>query len=312
MTKKVGIIGMGNVGCAVAHAMMVAGTADEYVLIDHSEEKVVANQLDFEDAMANWTHHATIEVNNWAALADAEVVISTLGNIKLSQTSGDRLAELEFTSRMVAEVADQIKQSGFKGILIVVSNPLDVIASLFQKLTALPVEHVIGTGTLLDTARLQRILGQALKVDPRSIEGYVLGEHGNSQVVAWSTVKALGQPIEQLVDQNELNLPALEQAVIGGGMQVAQGKGFTSYGIAAAVVRLATAVLTDEHAQLVVSHQRPGESVYGSYPAIVGQQGILAEANLDLTANEAERLAQSMALIKERYTEIAATLADPA
>lgn len=308
MTKKVGIIGMGNVGCAVAHAMMVAGTADEYVFLDHTEEKVVANQLDFEDAMANLTHHASIRVNDWSALADADVLISTLGNIKLSQTSGDRLAELQFTSQMVAQVAGQIKQSGFKGTLIVVSNPLDVIATLFQSLTGLPANQVIGTGTLLDTARLQRLLGQALQVDPRSIQGYVLGEHGNSQVVAWSTVKALGQPIQGLLEERDLDQTKLEQAVIAGGMQVAQGKGFTSYGISAATVRLATAILTDEHAQLVVSHRRPGQLVYSSYPAVVGRQGILAEAHLDLLPGEEQQLAQSVALIQERYEEIKAVI----
>ena len=155
MARKIGIIGLGNVGSAVAHGLIAQGVADDYVFIDANEAKVKADQIDFQDAMANLEAHGNIVINDWAALADADVVISTLGNIKLQQDNptGDRFAELKFTSSMVQSVGTNLKESGFHGVLVVISNPVDVITALFQHVTGFPAHKVIGTGTLLDTAR---------------------------------------------------------------------------------------------------------------------------------------------------------------
>lgn len=194
MARKIGIIGLGNVGAAVAHGLIAQGVADDYVFIDANEAKVKADQIDFQDAMENLEAHGNIVINDWAALADADVVISTLGNIKLQQDNptGDRFAELKFTSSMVQSVGTNLKESGFHGVLVVISNPVDVITALFQHVTGFPAHKVIGTGTLLDTARMQRAVGEAFDLDPRSVSGYNLGEHGNSQFVAWSTVRVMG------------------------------------------------------------------------------------------------------------------------
>jgi len=202
MSRKVAIIGMGNVGAAVAHGLIAQGAFDDYVLIDTNEAKVKADALDFQDAAANLNHHANITVNSYEALADADIIISALGNIKLQDNSNaDRFAELPFTSKEVIEVSKKIKEVGFKGILIAITNPVDVVTSLYQHYTGLPKERVIGTGTLLDTARMKRAVGVRFGVDPRSVYGYNLGEHGNSQFTAWSQVRVKGQPISKLTQK---------------------------------------------------------------------------------------------------------------
>src|SRR3712207_3127305 len=168
MTRKVGIIGMGNVGAAAAHYIVASGFVDELVLIDKNEAKVKADALDFEDAMANLLHHTDIAVNDYAALADADVIISAVGNIKAQDNaSDDRFAELPFTRVAAQEVAQKIKESGFHGKLVVITNPVDVITSIYQEVTGLPKNHVIGTGTLLDSARMKRAVASRLGLDPR-------------------------------------------------------------------------------------------------------------------------------------------------
>lgn len=156
MTRKIGIIGMGHVGQAVAQQIITNGYADDLVLIDKNEAKVGADALDFEDAMPNLTSHTNIIVNDYRALKDADVIISALGKIALTDNpDNDRFAELPHNREQVQAVAKAIKASGFNGILIPITNPVDVITALYQEATGLPKAHVIGTGTLLDSARMK-------------------------------------------------------------------------------------------------------------------------------------------------------------
>ncbi|MGT2910746.1 L-lactate dehydrogenase [Streptococcus cameli] len=300
MVRKVGIIGMGHVGSTVAHGLIAQGTFDDYVLIDPNETKVMADQVDFQDAAMNLPFHANIVRNDYQALADADVVISALGNIALQDNpQADRFAELPFTASQVPLVAEQLKAVGFKGILIVISNPVDVVTSLFQHHTGLPKERVIGTGTLLDTARMKRAVGEHFQVDPRSVYGYNLGEHGNSQFTAWSQVRVKGQPISELVGEDTLEVLAKESIV--GGHTVFFGKKYTSYGIATAAIRLALAIVSDSHEELPVSQYMADYDTYLSYPAIVGRSGILEKVSLNLTEEEEMKLQHSADYIKEKF-----------
>ena len=245
MTRKVGVIGMGNVGSTVAHYIVAMGFADDLVLIDKNEAKVKADALDFEDAMANLPFHTNITVNDYSALKDADVIVSALGNIKLQDNpNADRFAELSFTRQAVKEVAQKIKESGFKGKIVAITNPVDVITSLYQKITGLPKNHVLGTGTLLDSARMKRAVAERLNLDPRSVDGYNLGEHGNSQFTAWSTVRVLGRPLTELADKRGLDLEELDKEAKMGGWTVFQGKKYTNYGVATAAVKIVNAILS--------------------------------------------------------------------
>lgn len=302
MSRKVAIIGMGNVGAAVAHGLIAQGAFDDYVLIDTNEAKVKADALDFQDAAANLNHHANITVNSYDALADADVIISALGNIKLQDNSNaDRFAELPFTSKEVIEVSKKIKEVGFKGILITITNPVDVVTSLYQHYTGLPKERVIGTGTLLDTARMKRAVGVRFGVDPRSVYGYNLGEHGNSQFTAWSQVRVKGQSISKLTSEEVLEEIATE--AMRGGHTVFYGKKYTSYGIASAAIRLALAVISDAHEELPVTNYYAPLDTYLSYPALVGRSGIIEQLQLTLTEEEEAKLARSAQFIQDKFSE---------
>ena len=302
MSRKVAIIGMGNVGAAVAHGLIAQGAFDDYVLIDTNEAKVKADALDFQDAAANLNHHANITVNSYEALADADVIISALGNIKLQDNpDADRFAELPFTSKEVIEVSKKIKEVGFKGILIAITNPVDVVTSLYQHFTGLPKERVIGTGTLLDTARMKRAVGVRFGVDPRSVYGYNLGEHGNSQFTAWSQVRVKGQPISKLTSEEVLEEIATE--AMRGGHTVFYGKKYTSYGIASAAIRLALAVVSDTHEELPVTNYYAPLDTYLSYPALVGRSGIIEQLQLTLTEEEEAKLARSAQFIQDKFSE---------
>lgn len=302
MSRKVAIIGMGNVGAAVAHGLIAQGAFDDYVLIDTNEAKVKADALDFQDAAANLNHHANITVNSYEALADADVIISALGNIKLQDNpNADRFVELPFTSKEVIEVSKKIKEVGFKGILIAITNPVDVVTSLYQHYTGLPKERVIGTGTLLDTARMKRAVGVRFGVDPRSVYGYNLGEHGNSQFTAWSQVRVKGQSIRKLTSEEVLEEIATE--AMRGGHTVFYGKKYTSYGIASAAIRLALAVISDAHEELPVTNYYAPLDTYLSYPALVGRSGIIEQLQLTLTEEEEAKLARSAQFIQDKFSE---------
>lgn len=304
MTRKVGVIGMGNVGSTVAHYIVAMGFADDLVLIDKNEAKVKADALDFEDVMANLPFHTNITVNDYSALKDADVIVSALGNIKLQDNpNADRFAELPFTRQAVKEVAQKIKESGFKGKIVAITNPVDVITSLYQKITGLPKNHVLGTGTLLDSARMKRAVAERLNLDPRSVDGYNLGEHGNSQFTAWSTVRVLGRPLTELADKRGLDLEELDKEAKMGGWTVFQGKKYTNYGVATAAVKLVNAILSDSLTELPVSNFREEYGVYLSYPAVVGRDGVVEQAQLDLTEEELQKLQTSADFIKEKYQE---------
>ena len=305
MTRKVGVIGMGNVGSTVAHYIVAMGFADDLVLIDKNEAKVKADALDFEDAMANLPFHTNITVNDYSALKDADVIVSALGNIKLQDNpNADRFAELSFTRQAVKEVAQKIKESGFKGKIVAITNPVDVITSLYQKITGLPKNHVLGTGTLLDSARMKRAVAERLNLDPRSVDGYNLGEHGNSQFTAWSTVRVLGRPLTELADKRGLDLEELDKEAKMGGWTVFQGKKYTNYGVATAAVKLVNAILSDSLTELPVSNFREEYGVYLSYPAVVGRDGVVEQAQLDLTEEELQKLQTSADFIRRNIKKV--------
>ena len=248
-------------------------------------------------------------INDYEALADADVVISALGNIKLQDNpNADRFAELPFTAKEVPLVAKKLKEVGFKGIIVAISNPVDVITSLYQHYSGLPKERVIGTGTLLDTARMKRAVAERFGVDARSVYGYNLGEHGNSQIFSLTSstsvgssnsISSKGQPISNFTDQVTLEEIAHEAMI--GGHTVFYGKKYTSYGIASAAIRLAIAVVSDSHEELPVSNYYEPLDTYLSYPAIVGREGIIEQVKLTLPADEEAKLENSANFIKRKF-----------
>lgn len=299
MSIKIGIIGDGHVGDTLAHHLVITGLVNDLVLIDTNEAKVNADQTDFEDSMANLDHHVNITVNDYAALKDAQIIVSTLGKISLT-AKGDRFAELQYNKEQLQPITDAIKNSGFDGILIVISNPVDAVTSLYQELTGLPKKHVLGTGTLLDTARMKKVVAKKFGVDPQSVQGFTLGEHGNSQFTAWSTVKVLEQPIIDLAQNAPWKLADLNESIKFGGQTVFQGKHYTNYGVTAAAVRLIKAILSDAKSELPISSYQDQYHTYMSYPVIVGRDGVIKTIDLQLTPQEQAQLESSAATIREK------------
>ncbi|EEI71645.1 L-lactate dehydrogenase [Lentilactobacillus hilgardii] len=309
MTRKIGVIGMGHVGSTVAHYIVADGFADDLVLIDPNEKKVNADATDFEDAMSNLPVHTNLIVNDYSALKDADVVISAVGNIGLQKDNKehDRFIELPFTKEAVKSVSQKLKDSGFSGILVNITNPCDVITMMYQHFTGFPKNRVIGTGTLLDSSRMRRAVSAELKIDPRSVTGYNLGEHGNSQFTAWSAVRVLGQPITKIAAERHIDLSKLDEVARAGGYTVFHGKHYTNYGIASAAVRLANIIISDAHTEIPVSNYHEEYGTYLSYPAIVGRDGIIEQIKLNLTDDEKEKLQTSANYIRTRFED---TLAD--
>ncbi|EEI20130.1 L-2-hydroxyisocaproate dehydrogenase [Lentilactobacillus hilgardii] len=309
MTRKIGVIGMGHVGSTVAHYIVADGFADDLVLIDTNEKKVNADATDFEDAMSNLPVHTNLIINDYSALKDADVVISAVGNIGLQKDNKehDRFIELPFTKKAVKSVSQKLKDSGFSGILVNITNPCDVITTMYQHFTGFPKNRVIGTGTLLDSSRMRRAVSAELKIDPRSVTGYNLGEHGNSQFTAWSAVRVLGQPMTKVAAERHIDLSKLDEVARAGGYTVFHGKHYTNYGIASAAVRLANIIISDAHTEIPVSNYHEEYGTYLSYPAIVGRDGIIEQIKLNLTDDEKEKLQTSANYIRTRFED---TLAD--
>ena len=186
MSSKIGIIGVGHVGADVAYTLCREKLANHLVLIDQNEDKVLAEKLELEDALVVWDYKIKIETQRYASLKDAEFVVVSVGSQNLDNS------ELMDNVKSVRETIPKVVASGFSGIFIVISNPCDTITRLVQEVSSFPKHRVIGTGTLLDTSRMKRVVSDELNVSPRDVEGYVLGEHGESQFIPWSQVRLGG------------------------------------------------------------------------------------------------------------------------
>ena len=194
----------------------------------------------------------------------------------------DTFAEFPFTRKAVYQVSQELKKLDFKGILLVISNPVDAVSALYQKFTGWPRERVIGTGTLLDTARMKAAVGDDLSVNPKSVSGYNLGER-KIYIYCLSQVR-LRQDITELTSEEERQ--NLFMASMKGGHKVFYGKGYTSYGIASAALRLVTIILSDAQEEVAVSSYQEAYQTYLGYPVILGRHGVAAPVRLSLSAEE--------------------------
>ncbi|MGM0219647.1 L-lactate dehydrogenase [Enterococcus sp. AZ126] len=294
--RKVGIIGLGHVGATLAYTLVTESLVDELVLIDKNETLAVSEEYDLLDAEVFLTGKTQIVIQDYQALKDASVIVFCAGQISALGDDGDRFKELEITSKIVEEIAPKIKQSGFNGIILTITNPCDVIAAYMQKLTGFETNKVFGTGTMLDTARMKQAVSRNLSIDSRNIGGYVYGEHGDSQFVAWSSVTVGDQPL--LTWSSELDLEGLDEDVRAGGWNAFAGKGYTSYGIATCAARLVGMILNDSKTIVPVSAYNKQADAYYGQPAIIGKNGTESLIDCSLTEKEIDALKKSIEIIK--------------
>ena len=197
MPKKriVGVVGLGHVGAHVAYTLGVTGTADLVKLCDINEKKLVSEHQDLMDAAMFMPHHVKYAMASYEELGDCDIIINAIGKIDLLVTH-NRDTEMNFTVAQVADFIPKIMKGGFKGIFINITNPCDVVSDLISKLSGLPAGHVFGTGTGLDTSRLVSAISQQTGLDHKSITAYMMGEHGNAQMVPWSVIQSAANALK--------------------------------------------------------------------------------------------------------------------
>ena len=306
--RKVVIVGAGHVGSHVGYALISQSLADEIVYIDSDRAKAVAQALDLTDATNYLPVRTRVTVGDYSDAADAQIMIIAAGPLPSgSQTRMDTLGQ---TIEILKEVTASIKKSGFDGIIVNISNPADVITHYIQHMLNWAPERIFSTSTTLDSARLRRAIAQETGIDQKSITAYALGEHGESQMVAWSAVTIAGKPLSQWRDEypdtfGKLDLDALADAGREGGWTILRGKGCTEFGIGASAAEVVRAIFYNENRVLSVSVLLDGQygqhDVYASVPAIVGRDGIAHIIELHLTPEEQEKFDVSCRTMSDNY-----------
>jgi L-lactate dehydrogenase len=303
--RTVGIVGTGNVGTAAAYAMFNQGIAPEILLLDQDARRAEGEAMDLmhgQMLVGRVTCHAV----DYSGMEAAQVIVLAAG---ASQRSPDesRLALLKRNADIFREIISRLDEHAPEAILVVATNPVDVLTYISQELSDRPNERIIGTGTLLDTARFRALLGRYYDVDPRSVHAYILGEHGDSEVPIWSNATIGGQPIlDRTVlgkPWNEDDMRALYERARNAAYEIIDRKGYTDTAIGVVIARIVRAVLDDQESVLPIS-VRPG-GAYGiddvclSTPCVVGINGVEEHVNPDLSADEEEALRASATALRE-------------
>ena len=305
---KIAIIGVGSVGSAVATAVKNTGLAHEIVLYDRDGIRARAAAEDLGHASAFSYDIKITAVSNYRAIRGSDIVIVAAGaNQKPGETRMDLLQKnAAVISDIIPRVMDNVDAKTVK--IIIVTNPLDVMVMLAQKLSKLPANRVIGTGTMLDSARFKIILSRQLGISTRSITSYVLGEHGDSSVVNWSSVCIGGIALDDFCKQAKLSLPqttrkTIEHRVKNAAYEIIQGRGATWDGIGAAVADLLYAIINDERRILTTSIvDGVGKTAVAmSLPRVIGNNGVSMNLRSKLSAPEAANLRKSAKIIRHNF-----------
>jgi L-lactate dehydrogenase len=306
--SKVVIVGAGLVGSSTAFSLITQGICDEVMIIDVNKNKARGEVMDLCHCVEYLNRNVKVSEGEYQDCADADIVVITAGSPpKPGQT---RLDTLELSANIAKAIVEPIMASGFRGHFIVVSNPVDIIAYYVYKLSGLPKSQVIGTGTAMDSARLKHFLGELIGVDPRSVQGYTMGEHGDSQMCPWSHVTVGGKRFTDIIEDNEeyknVDLDEIVRRVARVGLDILEVKGTTCYGIATAVVGIIKAVMNDENKIIPVSTLLEGEfgerDVFCGVPVILNRNGVQDIVEVHLTPEEEVKFKHSVSVIRE-YTK---------
>jgi L-lactate dehydrogenase len=306
ISSRVAIVGAGNVGATAAYALMLRGLFAEIVLIDRTADRAVAEATDIADANAI-ARPARIWAGDYADAKDANILVLTAG----ATTQGDetRTAIAGKSAAIVTACVKEAMAAGFAGIIIVASNPVDAMAQVAQTVSGLPPERVIGTGTLLDSNRFRKRVADQLAIAPGAVEAMVLGEHGDSEVVAYSTVRIGGLSLDAFLADAPFDHAAIAHDVVRAGYEINHGKGYTSFGVASAIARICEAVQRDERVVLPVATRLDGQfgidGVYLSLPCLIGTAGVLRVLTPDLLPGERAALLASADTLRETLAGIA-------
>lgn len=303
--QKVAVIGCGFVGATSAFSLIQTGLFSEMVLIDANHQKAEGEAMDLSHGSAYLTP-MNIYAGDYDDIVDAGLIVITAGaNQKPNET---RLDLVKKNVSIFKSIIPEIKNRNCEGILMIVSNPVDILTYVTLQLSGFPAHRVIGSGTVLDTARLKYVLGRHLQVDPRDVHAYIIGEHGDSELAVWSGAQVAGIHINHFCElrghfNHQETMERLAQEVRDSAYEIIERKGATYYGVAVAVKRIATAIVKDEHAVLPVSSLMTGEfglnDICLSIPTVVGKNGVEKVVDIYLDNEENEKLQESAKALKE-------------
>ncbi len=301
MNNKVVIIGCGNVGMSYAYALLNQRTyVNKLYLIDLNKERVEGEVMDLNHCLPYAPSKISINVGDYKDCKDARIVMIAAGaNQKPGET---RLDLIKKNAVIFKDIIDKVMKSGFKGIFLVATNPVDIMTQITQKYSGLPTHQVLGSGTSLDTARVQLMIGKKLCISPKNIQAFVIGEHGDSEFIPWSNANIAQQSIKEFFTKKELK--NLEDDVRNAAYEIINKKGATYYGIGMALVRITNAILGNENYIMCMSAYDEKNKVYIGQPVILNKDGAKKTIPLDLTQNEFNRYQQSVKVIKENLRKI--------
>jgi len=307
---KVAIVGTGKVGSTFAYALLLNGLVGQIVLIDVDHRRAEGEAMDLNHAVP-LSHSVRIWAGDYSDTAGADVVVVAAG---VAQRPGEtRLDLVKRNAAIFGSVIPRITEHNASGILLIATNPVDVLSYVAWKASGFPSERVIGSGTVLDTARLRYLLAEHLRVDPRNVHAHVVGEHGDSEVPVWSLANVAGMQLQDYCVRHKCELGAevrdrIARQTRDAAYEIIQRKGATYYAVAVGLLRIVESILRDQHSVLSVSSLVPGcydvGDVYLSLPAVIGRTGVERVFHLDLSEAEAEALRGSAGVVRQELDEL--------
>ncbi len=297
--RKIVLIGCGLVGMSYAYSLLITGDADELAMIDTDKKRLSGEIDDLCHGLCFAAKNTEIYKGSYLDCKNADIVVITAG---VSQKPGEsRIGLLRRNREIFADIIPHVMSSGFSGIMVIATNPVDLMTSYARELSGLPYSRVIGSGTMVDSARLKFLLGSYYNLDPKSVHAYVIGEHGDSEFVPWSSANIATKSITDICNENIKysldDMRAIEERVRTAGGTIIDYKGATCYGIGMALNHLTSTILSDEKTILTTSNMLMGEygrsGVYIGVPAIIGKDGVIEIIELKLTDDEKHKFANS-------------------
>lgn len=307
--RKVVLVGTGFVGTSFAYSLLNQGGVNELILIDVNKEKAEGEALDLAHGLAYAPSRMEIRAGDYSECKDASIVVITAG---IAQKPGQtRLELLQTNANIVKSVTKEVMESGFNGIFVIASNPVDIMTYIVQKESKMPTNRVIGSGTMLDTARLRYILGEKLDISPKNTHVYVMGEHGDSSFVPWNHCYIGCKKLLDIAREKKQTLEDLDEIrkqVKDSAYEIIDKKKATYYGIGVALTRLVKAILNDEDSIMTVSTYLNGEynekDIYVGVPAIINRKGVREILELPFNKEEQDKLSNSCNILRKTFEEL--------
>lgn len=308
--RRVVLIGTGLVGMSFAYSLLNQGGVKELVLINRTKEKAMGEATDLSHGLPYSPYRMKIWAGDYEDCQQADIIVIAAGSGRMA--GGDRLSLLDGNAAMVKDIVSQIMATGFNGILLMASNPVDLLTYVAWKESGLPASKVIGSGTTLDTARFRYEIGNYLNVDPRNIHGYIVGEHGDSEFPIWSHTTLGVTPVLDIIHRHpDYTFEGLEQIfenVRNAGYEIIKQKGATYYGIGMALARIVKAILNDENSihpvSVCLNGQYGHRNVFIGFPALLNRDGVRKIIEVNLNPHEVAQLDNSVKILKSYLDDL--------